>query len=83
MSKEINKGSKLIMFLLVTISLSSLLMSLFLVFVIMFNDSLSLKILLIIGVLVGGLGMLLYDRLRKKVIDDEIKRIDDDVMEKF
>jgi len=83
MSKEINKGSKLIMFLLVTISLSSLLMSLFLVFVIMFNDSLSLKILLIIGVLVGGLGMLLYDRLRKKVVDDEIKRIDDDVMEKF
>jgi|TARA_Y100000310_G_scaffold67801_1_gene63189 hypothetical protein len=58
-------------------------MSLFLVFVIMFNDSLSLKILLIIGVLVGGLGMLLYDRLRKKVVDDEIKRIDDDVMEKF
>jgi hypothetical protein len=32
---------------------------------------------------VGGLGMLLYDRLRKKVVDDEIKRIDDDVMEKF
>tara|TARA_B100000315_G_scaffold100632_1_gene92466 strand:+ start:1402 stop:1653 length:252 start_codon:yes stop_codon:yes gene_type:complete len=83
MSKEINKGSKLIMFLLLSISLSSLLMSLFLVFVIMFNDSLSLKILLIIGVLVGGLGMLLYDRLRKKVVDDEIKRIDDDVMEKF
>lgn len=83
MSKEINKGSKFIMFLLITISLSGLLMSLFLVFVIMFNDSLSLKILLIIGVLVGGLGMLLYDRLRKKVIDDEIKRIDDDVMEKF
>tara|TARA_B100002003_G_C13878617_1_gene429103 strand:+ start:277 stop:528 length:252 start_codon:yes stop_codon:yes gene_type:complete len=83
MSKEINKGSKFIMFLLITISLSGLLMSLFLVFVIMFNDSLSLKILLIIGVLVGGLGMLLYDRLRKKVVDDEIKRIDDDVMVKF
>jgi|TARA_B100001971_G_C17964105_1_gene418951 drug/metabolite transporter (DMT)-like permease len=83
MSKEINKGSKFIMFLLITISLSGLLMSIFLVFVIMFNDSLSLKILLIIGVLVGGLGMLLYDRLRKKVVDDEIKRIDDDVMEKF
>jgi drug/metabolite transporter (DMT)-like permease len=83
MSKEINKGSKFIMFLLITISLSGLLMSLFLVFVIMFNDSLSLKILFIIGVLVGGLGMLLYNRLRKKVIDDEIKRIDDDVMEKF
>ena len=83
MSKEINKGSKFIMFLLITISLSGLLMSIFLVFVIMFNDSLSLKILLIIGVLVGGLGMLLYDRLRKKVVDDEIKRIDDDVMVKF
>lgn len=83
MSKEINKGSKFIMFLLITISFSGLLMSLFLVFVIIFNDSLSLKILFIIGVLVGGLGMLLYNRLRKKVIDDEIKRIDDDVMEKF